>query len=303
MTQYQLFATTPKAMEGILASEIEALSGKNVQQKMAGVAFQGDLAMAYKVCLWSRTASRILLLLGSFTVQSQQDLYDGVQGIDWSEHLNPDDSLAVSFSSKNNPAINNTHFGALKVKDAIVDQMRAKFGIRPDIDTQRPSIRVNVYLHNDTAQLSLDLSGESSHKRGYRDISIAAPIKENLAAAILLRAGWPEIAAQGGSLLDPMCGSGTLLVEGALIAADIAPGLQRDYFGFLGWKQHNPTLWQSILDEAKQRREIGLTKLPVIIGFDQDRRTVSAALQHVESAGLSGKIHIEKRDIADAIAR
>ena len=302
MTQYQLFATTPKAMEGILASEIEALSGKNVQQKMAGVAFQGDLAMAYKVCLWSRTASRILLLLGSFTVQSQQDLYDGVQGIDWSEHLNPDDSLAVSFSSKNNPAINNTHFGALKVKDAIVDQMRAKFGIRPDIDTERPSIRVNVYLHNDTAQLSLDLSGESSHKRGYRDISIAAPIKENLAAAILLRAGWPEIAAQGGSLLDPMCGSGTLLVEGALIAADIAPGLQRDYFGFLGWKQHNPTLWQSILDEAKQRREIGLTKLPVIIGFDQDRRTVSAALQHVESAGLSGKIHIEKRDIADAFA-
>ena len=302
MTQYQLFATTPKAMEGILASEIEALSGKNVQQKMAGVAFQGDLAMAYKVCLWSRTASRILLLLGSFTVQSQQDLYDGVQGIDWSEHLNPDDSLAVSFSSKNNPAINNTHFGALKVKDAIVDQMRAKFGIRPDIDTERPSIRVNVYLHNDTAQLSLDLSGESSHKRGYRDISIAAPIKENLAAAILLRAGWPEIAAQGGSLLDPMCGSGTLLVEGALIAADIAPGLQRDYFGFLGWKQHNTALWQSILDEARQRREIGLTKLPLIVGFDQDRRTVSAALQHVENAGLSSKIHIEKRDIGDAFA-
>jgi 23S rRNA (guanine2445-N2)-methyltransferase / 23S rRNA (guanine2069-N7)-methyltransferase len=302
MTQYQLFATTPKAMEGILANEIQALGGQNVQQKMAGVAFQGDLAMAYTACLWSRTASRILLLLSSFEVKSQQDLYDGVQGIDWSEHLNSDDSLAVSFSSKNNPVINNTHFGALKVKDAIVDQMRAKFGSRPNVDTERPSIRINVYLHNDTAQLSLDLSGESSHKRGYREVSIAAPIKENLAAAILLRAGWPEITAQGGSLLDPMCGSGTLLVEGALIAGDIAPGLQRDYFGFLGWKQHDASLWQNVWDDAQQRREIGLSKLPVIVGFDQDRRTVAAALQHVENAGLSGKIHIEKRDITDASA-
>jgi len=302
MTQYQLFATTPKAMEGILANEIEALGGKNVQQKLAGVAFQGDLALAYQACLWLRTASRVLLLLGSFEVKSQQDLYDGVQRIDWSAHLNADDSLAVSFSSKNNAAINNTHFGALKVKDAIVDQMRAKFGSRPNVDTEYPDIRVNVYLHNDTAQLSLDLSGESSHKRGYREVSIAAPIKENLAAAILLRAGWPEIAQQGGSLLDPMCGSGTLLVEGALIAADIAPGLQRDYFGFLGWKQHDPALWRDIWNAAQQRREIGLSKLPVIAGFDQDRRTVAAALQHVENAGLAGKIHIEKRDIADAAA-
>lgn len=302
MKQYQLFATTPKAMEGILANEIQALGGNNVQQKLAGVAFQGDLAMAYTTCLWLRTASRILLLLGSFEVKSQQDLYIGIQSIDWSEHLNPDDSLAVTFSSKNNPAINNTHFGAQKVKDAIVDQMRAKFNQRPSVDTERPSIRINVYLHNDTAQLSLDLSGESSHKRGYRDINIAAPIKENLAAAILLRAAWPEIAKQGGSLLDPMCGSGTLLVEGALIAGDIAPGLQRDYFGFLGWKQHDQTLWQSILDNALHRRDIGLNQLPVIVGFDQDRRSVVAAIQHVENAGLSGKIHIEKRDISDASA-
>lgn len=302
MKQYQLFATTPKAMEGILANEIQALGGNNVQQKLAGVAFQGDLAMAYAACLWLRTASRILLLLGSFEVKSQQDLYVGIQSIDWSEHLNPDDSLAVTFSSKNNPAINNTHFGAQKVKDAIVDQMRAKFNQRPSVDTERPSIRINVYLHNDTAQLSLDLSGESSHKRGYRDINIAAPIKENLAAAILLRAAWPEIAKQGGSLLDPMCGSGTLLVEGALIAGDIAPGLQRDYFGFLGWKQHDRVLWQSILDNALHRRDIGLNQLPVIVGFDQDRRSVVAAIQHVENAGLSGKIHIEKRDISDASA-
>ncbi|PPD28940.1 MAG: bifunctional 23S rRNA (guanine(2069)-N(7))-methyltransferase RlmK/23S rRNA (guanine(2445)-N(2))-methyltransferase RlmL [Methylomonas sp.] len=302
MTQYQLFATTPKAMEGILASEIEALGGQNVHQKLAGVAFKGDLEMAYKACLWSRTANRILLLLGSFEVNSQQDLYDGVKRINWFEHMQPEDSLAVSFSSKNNPAINNTHFGAQKVKDAIVDQMRAKFNKRPSVDTDRPSLRINVYLHNETAQLSLDLSGESLHKRGYRDISIAAPIKENLAAAILLRVGWPKIAAEGGSLLDPMCGSGTMLLEGAMMAADFAPGLLRDYYGFLGWKKHDSAVWQSLLTNAQQRREIGLTKMPVIVGFDQDRRTVATALQHVENAGMQGKIHIEKRDIDDASA-
>jgi 23S rRNA (guanine2445-N2)-methyltransferase / 23S rRNA (guanine2069-N7)-methyltransferase len=214
-------------------------------------------------------------LLGSFEVKSQQDLYNGVQKINWFEHLKPDDSLAVSFSSKNNPAINNTHFGALKVKDAIVDQMRTKFNKRPNIDTERPSIRVNVYLHNETAQISLDLSGESLHRRGYRDISIAAPIKENLAAAILLRSGWPKIAAQGGSLLDPMCGSGTMLLEGAMIAADYAPGLLREYYGFLGWKKHDAALWQSLLDDAKQRRDIGISKLPPIVGFDQDRRSTT----------------------------
>lgn len=299
---YQFFATTPKALEGILANEIEMLGGKNVQQKLAGVAFQGDLPIAYTACLWSRVASRILLLLDSFEVKSQQDLYAGIQRIDWFEHLNPSDSLAVSFSSKNNSAIINSHFGAQRVKDAIVDQMRSKFNERPNVDTDRPNIRINVHLQDEIAQLSLDLSGESSHRRGYRDISIAAPIKENLAAAILLRAGWPKFAEQGGSLLDPMCGSGTLLIEGALIAGDIAPGLQRDYFGFLGWKQHNVKLWQTIHEQAQQRHSIGLHKLPVIVGFDQDRHSVAAALQHVENAGLAGKIHIEKRDIVSASA-
>ncbi|MCQ8181494.1 bifunctional 23S rRNA (guanine(2069)-N(7))-methyltransferase RlmK/23S rRNA (guanine(2445)-N(2))-methyltransferase RlmL [Methylomonas sp. SURF-1] len=302
MTQYPLYATAPKALEGILANEIRSLGGQNVKEKLAGVAFDGDLALAYRLCLWSRVANRVFLPLSSFEVKSQQDLYDGVKRINWFEHMKPDDSLAVSFSSKNSPAINNTHFGAQKVKDAIVDQMRAKFNKRPSVDTERPSLRVNVYLHNDLAQLSLDLSGESLHKRGFRDVSIAAPIKENLAAAILLRAGWPAIAEQGGTLLDPMCGSGTMLLEGALIAADIAPGLQRDYFGFLGWKKHDSALWQSLLDEARARRDAGLAKLPTIVGFDQDRRTVATALQHVENAGLSGKIHIEKRDIADAAA-
>jgi 23S rRNA (guanine2445-N2)-methyltransferase / 23S rRNA (guanine2069-N7)-methyltransferase len=300
MSTYSLFATTPKALEAILAEELQTLGINNIKSTVAGVAFQGNLEAAYRACLWSRTANRILLLLSSFEVKNQDDLYNGVAKINWSEHMEPDDSFAVSFSAKNSVAINNTHFGALKVKDAIVDQMRTKFQKRPSINTDRPHIRINVYLQEQTARLSLDLSGESLHRRGYRDINIKAPIKENLAAALLLRSGWPQIAKQNGSLLDPMCGSGTLLLEGALIAADYAPGLLRDYFGFIGWKQHDAQCWQKLRDEAVQRKQAGLEKLPVIAGFDQNRQTVNAALTHIAHAGLQNKIHVERRDIEEA---
>ena len=300
MSTYQLFATTPKAMETILTEELQTLGIKNIKATMAGVAFQGDLETAYRACLWSRTANRILLVLSSFEVKTQEDLYNGVQKINWFEHIDPEGSFAVSFSAKNSQAINNTHFGALKVKDAIVDQMRAKFQKRPSINTEQPNIRINVYLNGETAQLSLDLSGESLHRRGYRDINIKAPIKENLAAAMLLRSGWPEIAKQHGSLIDPMCGSGTLLLEGAMIAADYAPGLLRDYFGFIGWKKHDAECWKKLRIEAQQRKKAGLEKLPVIVGFDQNRHTINAALTHIANAGLQNKIHVERRDIEDA---
>ena len=287
-------------MEGILVDELQGLGIQSLKATIAGVAFEGDLETAYRACLWSRTANRILLVLSSFNVKTQDDLYDGVQKINWFEHMDPDGSFAVTFSAKNSPAINNTHFGALKVKDAIVDQMRTNYKVRPNIDTERPQILINVYLHGETAQLSLDLSGESLHRRGYRDINIKAPIKENLAAAMLLRSGWPDIANQQGSLCDPMCGSGTLLVEGAMIAADYAPGLLRDYYGFLGWKKHDAGCWQTLINEANQRKIAGLAKLPVIFGFDQDRQTIHAALTHIANAGLQNKIHVERRDIGDA---
>ncbi|MDP1666014.1 MAG: bifunctional 23S rRNA (guanine(2069)-N(7))-methyltransferase RlmK/23S rRNA (guanine(2445)-N(2))-methyltransferase RlmL [Methylobacter sp.] len=300
MPTYQLFATTPKAMETILTDELQALGVNNIKATLAGVSFQGDLETAYRACLWSRTANRILLVLSSFEVKTQEDLYNGVQKIDWFEHINPEDSFAVSFSAKNSAAINNTHFGALKVKDAIVDQMRARFQTRPSINTEQPNIRINVYLNGENAQLSLDLSGESLHRRGYRDVNIKAPMKENLAAAMLLRSGWPQIAKQQGSLIDPMCGSGTLLLEGAMIAADYAPGLLRDYFGFTGWKKHDAQCWKKLRAEAEQRKKIGLEKLPVIVGFDQNRHTVNTALAHIANAGLQNKIHVERRDIEDA---
>lgn len=300
MSTYQLFATTPKAMETILTDELRTFGINNIKATMAGVAFQGDLETAYRACLWSRTANRILLVLSSFEVKTQEDLYNGVQQINWFEHINPEDTFAVSFSAKNSQAINNTHFGALKVKDAIVDQMRDTFQKRPSIDTERPNIRINVYLQGEQAQLSLDLSGESLHRRGYRDVNIRAPMKENLAAAMLLRCGWPEIAKHKGTLIDPMCGSGTLLLEAGMIAADYAPGLLRDYFGFIGWKKHDAECWKKLRMEALQRRKSGMERLPIIVGFDQNKQTVKTALAHITNAGLQNKIHVERRDIEDA---
>ena len=300
MKTYQLFASTPKAMENILADELKQLGADDVHPKLAGVSFQGDLEMAYRACLWSRTANRVLLPLSAFEVHSKEDLYEAVKKINWFDHFKPDDSFAVSFSSKNSEVINNSHFGSLVVKDAIVDQMRVKFHKRPTVDTNRPNIRINVYLNAENAQLSLDLSGESLHRRGYREENVSAPIKENLAAAMLLRSGWPEIAQNGGSLIDPMCGSGTLLLEAAMIAADYAPGLLRDYYGFMGWKQHDTECWDKLLVEAEQRKSVGIEKMPVVAGFDQSRRTVATALVHVDNAGFQNKIHVERRDILDA---
>ena len=297
MTNYTLFATTPKAMENLLQNEIIALGGINTRPTLAGVAFEGTLETAYKICLWSRTANRLLLQLAQFEVHSQDDLYQGIQHINWSEHLKPDGSFAVNFNAKHSKAITHTHFGALKVKDAIVDQLRSQFHTRPNIDTQTPDIRLNVYLDGTQATLSLDLSGDSLHKRGYRDHHVPAPIKENLAAAILIRSGWPDMARQNGSLIDPMCGSGTFLTEAAMIAADYAPGLLRPYYGFLGWKKHDAACWQALLDDARQRKTIGLENMPVIVGFDHHRQAVANALQHVQNAGLASFIHVEKRDI------
>ena len=300
MSIYQLFATTPKALEDILADELRTLGAAKLKSTVAGVYFEGDLKTAYRICLWSRIANRILLQLSTFKVNSQDDLYQGVKKINWIDHLPADGSFAVTFNAKNSQSINNTHFGALKVKDAIVDQLRAKFEKRPNIDTNRPDIRINVNLNGETAVLSLDLSGESLHRRGYRDITIKAPIKENLAAALLIRSKWPELAKQKASLIDPMCGSGTLLLEAAMIAGDYAPGLLRDYYGFLGWQKHDKTIWQSLLFEALQRKTTGLNQLPTLVGFDKDRRNINAALTHLANTGLTGKIHLECRDIKDA---
>jgi 23S rRNA (guanine2445-N2)-methyltransferase / 23S rRNA (guanine2069-N7)-methyltransferase len=296
----RLFATTPKGLELLLVDELRALGATDAAEKLAGVAFTGDLNLAYKACLWSRLANRILVNLVSVPAENPEALYAGVQVIDWYQHIDLDATFAVHCVCSQS-AITHSMFAAQKIKDAIVDQLRDKWGRRPNVAREQPDVSIYVYLHRDTAVISLDLSGESLHKRAYRLTTGAAPLKENLAAAILLRAGWPVVAKEGGSLLDPMCGSGTLLIEAAMMAGDIAPGLLRSYFGFLGWKKHDPVLWESLVTEARQRRERGVSSLPTIVGYDHDAAAIKIAFENIERAGMRGKIHVEKRELADFV--
>ncbi len=298
----QFFATAALGLEPLLLTELDDLGATDIKQERAGVRFSGDLGMAYKACLWSRLASRILLPLATFTASDPDQLYAGVLAIDWSEHLTVEDTLAVDCTLIQSK-ITHTRYGALKVKDAVVDQFRSRVGDRPSVAVEQPDIRLNLHIYRDQATLSIDLSGDSLHRRGYRIDGVHAPLKENLAAAILIRAGWPAICAAGGGLADPLCGSGTLPVEAGLIATDTAPGLLRRYYGFLGWLQHDEELWDDLLKEALQRQAIGVDKkLAPIVGYDSDSRAVKAAWQHAQNAGLDKIIHFERRTLREFVA-
>ncbi len=292
------FATTPKGLELLLVDELKQLGAETAAEKLAGVVFTGDLSIAYKACLWSRLANRILFPLCQVPAATPEELYQGVQTIEWDEHLSPEATLHINFASSQSE-ITHTLFGAQKTKDAIVDQFRQKYNLRPNVARDNPDLSVHVYLYRNVATISIDLSGESLHRRGIRVEQGAAPLKENLAAAILLRAGWPAIATTQGSLIDPMCGSGTFLIEAAQMAGNIAPGLSREYFGFLGWKKHNAILWENLRREAEQQQT--LDKIPTIVGYDLDPRAIKIAFANIERAGMRGKIHVEKRDLADSL--
>jgi len=298
----QFFATAALGLEPLLVTELTDIGATDVKQERAGVRFSGDLAIAYKVCLWSRQASRVLLPLATFSAPDPDQLYAGVSDVDWSEHLTEQNTLAVDCTLINSK-ITHTRYGALRVKDAIVDQFRARVGDRPSVAVEQPDVRLNLHIFRDQATLSIDLSGDSLHRRGYRIDGVHAPLKENLAAAILVRAGWPAICAAGGGLADPLCGSGTLPVEAGLMATDTAPGLLRRYYGFLGWQQHDDELWDDLLKEALQRQAIGIEKkLAPIVGYDSDSRAVKAAWQHAQNAGLDKIIHFERRTLREFVA-
>ncbi|RHW22456.1 bifunctional 23S rRNA (guanine(2069)-N(7))-methyltransferase RlmK/23S rRNA (guanine(2445)-N(2))-methyltransferase RlmL [Pseudomonas jilinensis] len=294
----EFFVTCPKGIEGLLLDELHALGIDSTKETLAGVSVQGSLEQAYRTCLWSRLANRVLLVLARFPATSAEDLYQGVQAIDWADHLAVNGSLAIDFSGQLQ-GVDNTHFGALKVKDAIVDQLRQADGSRPSVDRKQPDLRINVHCRRGEVQLALDLSGQSLHQRGYRLQQGAAPLKENLAAAILIRAGWPELASQGAALADPMCGSGTFLVEAALIAADIAPNLHRQHWGFSGWQQHVPALWQRLVDEARGRAEQGLSRRPLWIrGYEADPRLLQPLRNNIQRAGLGEWVKVYQGELA-----
>ena len=296
---HALFATAPRGLEELLADELAGLALAGVQVQRGGVAFQSDLAGAYRACLWSRLANRILLPLAEFEAGDDDALYTGVRTIDWSDHLGPENTLTVDFTGIK-AAIDHSRFAEQRVKDGVVDQLRETLGERPSVDTAAPDVRINVHMHRTEVGIALDLSGDSLHKRGYRAPGTGAPIKENLAAAILLRGDWPALAAAGGGFCDPMCGSGTLAIEAAWIAGDSAPGLLRTRFGFQRWRGHDDAAWKALLDEALERQEAGLARIPPIVAFDHDPAEVRFALQNVQRAGLAGHVHIERRELSEA---
>ncbi|GKW27246.1 ribosomal RNA large subunit methyltransferase K/L [Pectobacterium carotovorum subsp. carotovorum] len=289
-----LFASTARGLEELLKSELESLGAQSCAVVQGGVHFEGDNRLLYQSLLWSRLASRILLPLNEFKVHSDLDLYLGVQAIDWSTIFSIDKTFAVHFTGTNED-IRNSQYGALKVKDAIVDSFTRKTGQRPDVAKQQPDIRVNVFLQRDMASVSLDLSGDGLHQRGYRDLAGLAPLKENLAAAIVLRSGWKS----GTPLVDPMCGSGTLLIEAAMIAADRAPGLHRTHWGFNAWLKHDAELWREVTAEAQQRARQGLQATTSrFFGSDNDRRVIEIAKANARRAGVAELISFDVRDAA-----
>lgn len=292
------FATCPKTLEGLLAQELMDLGAQKVRQTRAGVHFKGDLKTAYRVCLWSRLANRVLLPLCTVTAETPDQLYAQVyHQIDWRRHLNVEGSLAVDFTSTGSNRFH-SHYAALRVKDAVVDQFNHRLGRRPDVDTQRPHIRINVFMKHNQATLSLDLAGESLHRRGYRTQGGEAPLKENLAAAVLLRAGWPQMAQENRPIVDPMCGSGTLLLEAAMMALDKAPALDRTWFGFSGWNQHDPVAFKDLHSEAKARAEQSAEKnTSLFLGFDKDQTALVRARSNTARAGLSDRVRFHHRDI------
>jgi 23S rRNA (guanine2445-N2)-methyltransferase / 23S rRNA (guanine2069-N7)-methyltransferase len=299
----KLFLTCPKGLELLLEQELHQLGLPETRQTVAGVYCEGELEDAYRICLWSRLANRVLMPLLETEAETAEDLYNAVQQINWLEHMRSQGSFMIDFTGKTR-GINNTHFGALKVKDAIVDQIRDQTGGRPDIDKLAPDLRVNVRMHRGKLTIALDLSGDSLHRRSYRLKTGEAPMKENLAAAVLIRAGWSGEQDGYKHLLDPMCGSGTLLIEAAMIAADIAPGLQRKRFGFSRWTGHNRELWERLVAEAQARKAKAMMTVDLDLrGYDQDERVLHHARKNAERAGVDQFIqfeHVRLEDLSTA---
>ena len=294
--QQEFFAGSVRYVEDLLVRELLDFGAQNIRQTRAGVYFSGTLETAYRACLWSRVGSRILLPLKISPAASPEELYEGAAQIPWADHLSADSTLAVDCSLSQS-SIRHSVYAAQIVKDAVVDCLRSRGGRRPSVSLQRPDVRLNLHLHQDRAVISVDLSGESLHRRTYRKRSGEAPLKENIAAAVLLRAHWPEIAESGGGFVDPLCGSGTLPIEAALLAADCPPGLSRSYFGFLGWKGHDARLWRELCQEGEERFASGRGKLPLIVGYDRDPAAVRAAGENLKRASLQGLVRIEPQEL------
>ncbi len=288
----QYFATVARGLEPIAAQELERLGAVEVRPDFTGVHFVGDLALLYRVNLWARTIFRVLVTLREFPCPNADRLYQEVQQIDWTQYLQPHNTLAVN-ATGGNRQLNHTHFTALQVKNAIVDQQRREFGQRSSIDTENPDLLINAHIHQNRCILSLDSSGTSLHRRGYRPAMGLAPLKETLAASLLDIAEWEPTLP----FLDPLCGSGTLPLEASLKALNIAPGLFRKQFAFEKWSDFDADLWDELLDEA-ENRELSELKAP-IFGSDRDPDILNQARINAEQCGVADQVKFTQTELQD----
>lgn len=287
----EFFATTAKGVEEVLADELRALGVSSVAQEKGGVRFTGTFETCYRANLLLRTAQRILVPLVKFTCESAEELYAGVRSLPWREYLGPDNTLAVSCTLRDSK-INHSGFAALKAKDAIVDTVRDSCGRRPNVEPRQPDLLVNIHLARNSCTVSLDSSGLSLDKRGYRLDSNEAPLRETLAAALVELSGWDGVMP----LIDPLCGSGTIVIEGALKAARLPPGGFRREFGFQKWPGFDAQAWHRIVGQVQDSVLENIQ--PLTIGSDRSFSALEVARKNAARAGVSGLTQFTQADIA-----
>ncbi len=283
MQKSTIIITCPKAIPPYLKQEVLALGLPAVAETIAGIETEGTLETAMRLNLFIRTGHRVLYLLEEFQARNADELYSALSKIPWEDYLEADEYLCVT-SSVDNPTIRDSRFANVRCKDAIVDRLNRKRGRRPDSGPERTGAVINLYWKGDRAWVYLDTSGEPLSRRGYRKIPLKAPMQESLAAAVLLAAGWDGTAHARGNFINPMCGSGTLAIEAALLALNKAPGLLRGNFGFMHLKGFHPSVWQKMLDEAK--RNARPAPEGRIVATDISAEAVAAARQNAQSAGV-----------------
>jgi putative N6-adenine-specific DNA methylase len=293
MNQY--FATVARGLETLAAQELEQLGAHSVTPGFCGVSFEGDRTLLYATNLWARLPFRVLVKLKEFPCQDAQDLYRGIQAMDWSPYLTPDFTLAVNATGKNQN-LNHTHFTALQVKNAITDQQQEQLGDRSNVDIQDPDVRINLHIDHDHCTVSLDSSGNSLHRRGYRPAVGAAPLKESLAAALIQLSEWQPDQA----FYDPLCGSGTLPLEACLKALNIAPGLFRDRFGFETWPDFDESLWGQLLQNADASKRDSL--VASIGGSDRDKAVIQQAITNATHCQVENQVWFAEMDLAEVSA-
>ena len=287
----KFFATSPRGLERALADELVALGARDVNPVDGGVAFGGDFALCYATNLESRIASRVLWQVGHTRYSSERDIFDAARALPWPRHFGVRRTLRVNVSAIKSP-VKSLDFVTLSVKDAVCDAFREKHGSRPDVDTARPDVRIHVFLTQGEATFYLDTSGEALFKRGWRAAAGDAPLRENLAAGILKLTGWTAPMP----LYDPMCGSGTFLIEAAMMALDAAPGLDRA-FGFEKLENFADSAWRALQDKARARRK-PVARLP-IHGSDKSGTVLGLARENLAAAGIDAAVQIKQMDILD----